>query len=199
MLHRISRLAAWFAVLTFAASLVPFMQAQGNENDKAAAVVVVREFSVGEKAAWPYDVKQLRAQTIAELTSKIGSQANVVAEPRGTTPARLYILDGEIVSWRSGNAAKRILVGMGSGRESADIHYWLTDAQGKKCLSTKTLSGRSFSATPMRVRWDNWRIPSPARLPGGWRTQKCSSSAVVGKQIRDFNSRQHKIHSRRAS
>jgi Domain of unknown function (DUF4410) len=137
MLHRISRLAAGFAALTFAASLVPFVQAQENEKDKAATVVVVREFSVAEKAAWPYDVKQLRAQTIAELTSKIGSQANVVAEPRGTTPTRLYTLDGEIVSWRSGNAAKRILVGMGSGRESADIHYWLTDAQGKKVFEHK--------------------------------------------------------------
>jgi hypothetical protein len=134
MLHRISRLAAAFTVLSFAVSLVPFIQAQEKDKDKAATVVVVREFSVAEKAAWPYDVKQLRAQTIAELTSTIGSQAEVVAETPVSAPARLYTLEEEIISWRSGNAAKRILVGMGSGRESADIHYWLTDAQGKKAF-----------------------------------------------------------------
>ncbi len=109
------------------------MQAQ----DKAATFVVVREFSVAPRAAWPYDVKQLRAQTIAELTSKVGGQAEVVVEPPVSAPPRLYTLYGEILAWRSGNAAKRILVGMGSGRESADIHYWLTDAQGKKVFEHK--------------------------------------------------------------
>jgi hypothetical protein len=38
----------------------------------------------------------------------------------------------EGLAWRPGNRAKRMLVGMGSGRESADIHYWLTDEAGKK-------------------------------------------------------------------
>jgi Domain of unknown function (DUF4410) len=127
MLHRISRLAVGFAVLTLAVSLVPIMHAQ----DKVA-VVVVREFSVGAKAALPYDMKQLQWQTIAELTSKVGNQAGVVATPPTTAPAHLYTLDCEIISWRSGNAAKRMLVGMGSGRESADIRYWLTDQTGKK-------------------------------------------------------------------
>lgn len=132
--HRISSFAAGFAVLTLAVSLVPtIVRAQ----DKALAVVVVREFSVGAKAAWPYDVKQLQSQTVAELTSKVGSQAEVVAAPPASAPAHLYTLEGEIVSWRSGNAAKRLLVGMGSGRESADIRYWLTDAQGKKVFEHK--------------------------------------------------------------
>ena len=134
MLHRISRLAAGFAVLTLAMSQVPtIMQAQ----DKSAAAVVVREFSVAPKAAWPYDVKQLQSQTVAELTSKLGNQADILATPPTTAPARLYTLEGEIVSWRSGNAAKRLIVGMGSGRESADIHYWLTDAQGKRVFEHK--------------------------------------------------------------
>ena len=134
MLHRISRLAAGFAVLTLAMSLVPtIMPAQ----DKSAAAVVVREFSVAPKAAWPYDVKQLQFQTVAELTSKLGNQADILATSPTTAPAHLYTLEGEIVSWRSGNAAKRLIVGMGSGRESADIHYWLTDAQGKRVFEHK--------------------------------------------------------------
>jgi hypothetical protein len=99
--------------------------------------VVVREFTVAAKAAWPYDVKQLQTQTIAELVPKLGNQADIVATPPSTSPARLYTLDGEIVSWRSGNAAKRLIVGMGSGRESAEIHYWLTDGQGKKVFEHK--------------------------------------------------------------
>jgi hypothetical protein len=134
MLHRIFRLAAGFAVLTLAISFVPtIMRAQ----DKASTALVVREFTVAAKASWPYDVKQLQTQTIAELTSKLGSQADILPKPPATAPARLYTLEGEIVSWRSGNAAKRLLVGMGSGRESADIHYWLTDAQGKKVFEHK--------------------------------------------------------------
>jgi hypothetical protein len=113
MSNRISRLAAGFAVLSFAVSLVPILHAQ----DKAATFVVVREFSVAATAAWPYDVKQLRTQTIAELTSKVSGQAEVVVEPPVSAPARLYTLEGEILAWRSGNAAKRILVGMGSASQ----------------------------------------------------------------------------------
>jgi hypothetical protein len=134
MLHRISRLTAAFAVLNLAVSLIPtLMQAQ----DKAYAALVVREFSVAARAAWPYDAKQLQSQTIAELASKLGNQAEILAAPPAARPTHLYTLEGEIVSWRSGNAAKRLLVGMGSGRESADIHYWLTDAQGKKVFEHK--------------------------------------------------------------
>jgi hypothetical protein len=134
MLHKISRFTAGFAALTLAMALVPtLLQAQ----DKTAATLVVREFSVGSKAAWPYDVKQLQTQTIAELISKLGNQANIIATAPSPAPAGVYTLDGEIVSWRSGNAAKRLIVGMGSGRESADIHYWLTDAQGKKIFEHK--------------------------------------------------------------
>jgi hypothetical protein len=46
-------------------------------------------------------------------------------------------LEGEIVSWRPGNRAKRMMIGMGSGRESAEIHYWLTDEQGKRVFEHK--------------------------------------------------------------
>ena len=166
MLHRISRLAAGFAVLTFAVSLVPFMQAQSKEKDKAATVVVVREFSVAEKAAWPYEAKQLRAQTIAELTSRIGGQAEVVAEAPVAAPARLYTLEGEIVSWRSGNAAKRMLVGMGSGRESADIHYWLIDSQGKKVFEHKDTIRAEFFGNAYAASVGQLAHPFASKIAG---------------------------------
>ena len=100
------------------------------------AVLVIRQFTVSSDTAWPYDLKLLQSQTVAELKGKKGS-LQVVSEPPSTTPAHSYTLDGEIVSWRAGNAAKRWVVGMGSGREAADIRYWLTDEQGKRVFEHK--------------------------------------------------------------
>ncbi|MGH9756123.1 MAG: DUF4410 domain-containing protein [Candidatus Acidiferrales bacterium] len=46
--------------------------------------------------------------------------------------ARFAVCHGEVISWHSGNRSARMMVGMGSGRETVEIHYWLTDAAGKK-------------------------------------------------------------------
>jgi hypothetical protein len=102
----------------------------------ARSIVVVREFSVGNKTGWPYDAKQLQSQTVAELRAK-SQNADISVGPPATPRTHSYTLDGEIVSWRPGNRAKRMLVGMGSGRESADIRYWLTDEKGKKLFEHK--------------------------------------------------------------
>src|SRR5262249_61850747 len=45
---------------------------------------------------------------------------------------RYFTLSGEILQWRPGNRAERWAVGMGTGRETAKIRYWLTDPSGKK-------------------------------------------------------------------
>jgi hypothetical protein len=79
--------------------------------------------------AWPYDGKQLQAQLAAELQTKQGKKFAVVTEPPGT--GRYFVLNCEVLEWHPGNAAKRILVGMGSGRESAKIRYSVADAGGK--------------------------------------------------------------------
>src|SRR5215467_7599086 len=102
----------------------------------ARTAVIVREFTVSEKTSWPYELKQLQSQTIAELKGK-ASNVDVLVGPPATSRTHTYTLDGEIVSWRAGNAAKRWVVGMGSGREAADIHYWLTDDQGKRVFEHK--------------------------------------------------------------
>lgn len=100
-------------------------------------VIVVHPFAVNSDVAWPYDVKQMQTQTVAELKAKANKEYEIVtdlpAEPHGT----VYVLDGEVTGWRPGNRAKRMLVGMGSGRESADIHYWLTDVSNKKTFEHK--------------------------------------------------------------
>jgi hypothetical protein len=89
-------------------------------------VLVVHAFSVGSTVAWPYEGKQLQTQTVAELKAKPLAQFDVVAEgPSGAT-AHVYTLDGEVLSWQAGNRAKRLVVGMGSGRETSEISL-LTD------------------------------------------------------------------------
>ena len=58
----------------------------------------------------------------------------------------MYTLNGEFKAWQPGNAAKRILVGMGSGRESSVISYQLTDAPGKKVVEhTDTIRTNFYS------------------------------------------------------
>jgi hypothetical protein len=99
-------------------------------------VIVVHAFTTASNVAWPYDMKQMQTQTLAELKAKLSSRYEIVADPP-TTTQKVYTLDGEVTGWRSGNAAKRLLVGMGSGRESADLHFWVTDFSGKMLLERK--------------------------------------------------------------
>jgi len=53
-------------------------------------------------------------------------------------------LNAEIVSWRAGNAAKRFLVGFGSGRESMDVQYRVTDTTGKEFVTRKDTIRTNF-------------------------------------------------------
>lgn len=95
-------------------------------------VLVVRAFQLAPGLTWPYDMKQLKSQTIAELKIKDGEHFRVIGEPPGKPEATVYTLHGEVVFWHAGNRAQRMLVGLGSGRETAKIHYWLVDENGKR-------------------------------------------------------------------
>jgi hypothetical protein len=115
-------------LVAFLLALAPtLLQAQEKKS------LVVNTFTVAANVPFPYDLKQLQIQTVTELKIKDSQYFDVAAEvPAGQTAA--YTLDGEIKSWHAGNRAKRMMVGMGSGRETAEIHYWLTDASGKKAF-----------------------------------------------------------------
>ncbi len=94
-------------------------------------ILVVHVFTVAKNVAWPYDMNQLQAQTVAQLKLKYGQNVDVVTEaPKGA--GRVYTLDGEVLKWHPGNRATRLIVGLGSGREMAKIHYWLSDQSGEK-------------------------------------------------------------------
>ena len=101
------------------------------------SVIVVNLFTAAANVSWPYDMKDLQRQTVAEMKTKLRTQFDIVTEAPVVTPEHLYTLNGEVVGWRAGNAAKRAFIGMGSGREAADIHYWITDQTGEKRLDKK--------------------------------------------------------------
>jgi uncharacterized protein DUF4410 len=101
------------------------------------SVIVVNTFTAAASVSWPYDMAELQRQTIAEMKTKLGAQFDIVAEAPVIAPEHVYTLNGEVVGWRAGNAAKRFLIGMGSGREAADIHYWMTNQTGEKVMDKK--------------------------------------------------------------
>lgn len=93
--------------------------------------LVVHVFSVPTGVQWPYDTKQFQMATVAELKAKCGTRAEVVTDT-AENRTKVLILEGEILSWKAGNRATRLMVGLGSGRETAKIHFYLNDASGKK-------------------------------------------------------------------
>jgi len=93
--------------------------------------IVVQSFTTAPNASWPYDTRQMAAQTAAELQAKLGKTFTVGTEASAECQ-KIYSLGGEIVEWHPGNRAKRMLVGMGSGRETAKIHFWLDAPSSKR-------------------------------------------------------------------
>jgi Domain of unknown function (DUF4410) len=123
-----------FAFVTFA--ILPL-----NAQDKPT--IVVQEFTTATGVSWPYEMKQMVTQTVAELQYKDGGTFDVNSEaPTGR--ARVYTLNGEVLEWNPGNRAKRVMVGYGSGRETAKIHYWLSDQTGKKVFEREDIIRAEF-------------------------------------------------------
>jgi uncharacterized protein DUF4410 len=121
-----------------------FSTADGSSQVKR--VIVVEPFTLAAGVELPYDVKQLQAAVVADLKVQIGKEFDVVAEAPTAPQGSVYKLTAEITGWRPGNAAKRLLVGMGSGRESSDIHYRLTDSSGQQVIdSTDTIRTNFYS------------------------------------------------------
>jgi hypothetical protein len=106
--------------------------------------LVVHAFTVAQGVELPYDMKLLQTQLIAELKVELGKDYNVITEPPSSPEGAGYALDGIITGWRAGNAAKRMFVGMGSGRESSDIEFHVTDSSGKKLLERKETIRTNF-------------------------------------------------------
>jgi len=97
-------------------------------------VIVVQAFTAASDVTLPYDMKLIHTQLLAEFKVMLGKEFAIVAEPPTTGQGTVYTLDAEITGWRPGNAAKRLIVGLGSGREASDIQYRVTDGSGTKVL-----------------------------------------------------------------
>jgi Domain of unknown function (DUF4410) len=109
-------------------------------------VIVVNTFTKAAGVELPYDMKLLQTQLLPEFKVMLGKQFDVVSEAPTTPQGTVYTLDGEITAWRPGNAAKRILVGLGSGREASDIQFRVTDGSGKQVLDrNETIRTNFFS------------------------------------------------------
>lgn len=107
-------------------------------------VIVVQVFTAASGVDLPYDMKLMHPQLVAEFKVMLGKEFGIVAEAPTTPQGTVYTLDAEITAWRPGNAAKRILVGLGSGREASDIQYRVTDGSGKKVLERKDTIRTNF-------------------------------------------------------
>jgi hypothetical protein len=106
--------------------------------------LVIHAFTVAPGVELPYDMKLLQAQMVAELKVELGKDYNVISDSPTASEGTGYALHGVITGWRPGNAAKRMLVGMGSGRESSDIDFHVSDGSGKKVIERKETIRTNF-------------------------------------------------------
>ncbi len=91
-------------------------------------------------------MKQLQIQTVAELQNMEAKKYAVTSEmPSSNNHA--FTLTVQILEWHPGNAAKRALVGMGTGRESAKIQFALIDPNGKKVFEHEDTIRTEFYAS----------------------------------------------------
>jgi len=107
-------------------------------------VLVVQVFTTAAGVNLPYDMKLMQAQIIPEFKVMLGKEFDVVAEAPAAPARSVYTLNAEITDWRPGNAAKRLLVGMGSGREASDVQYRVTDTTGKSVVERKDTIRTNF-------------------------------------------------------
>jgi hypothetical protein len=107
-------------------------------------IIVVEPFTTSANVNLPYDAKAMQGQLVAELKVMLGKDYDVVAEAPAAAQGNIYTLKTEITAWHAGNAAKRLLVGLGSGRESADIAYQVTDKSDKKVIERKDTIRTNF-------------------------------------------------------
>ena len=107
-------------------------------------VLVVQAFTTAPDVTLPYDMKLLQTQLVAELKVMLAKELDVVADSPSAATGSVHSLSGEITSWRAGNAAKRILVGLGSGREALDLQYRVSDASSKQVAGSKDTIRTNF-------------------------------------------------------
>jgi hypothetical protein len=108
--------------------------------------LIVRPLTAAADVVLPYDLPQLHDQIVAEFEVMLGKDFEIASEPPAPPHGRLYTLDVEITRWQAGNTVKRLIVGLGSGREAADIHYRVDDQSGNTVLDRRDTIRTQFYA-----------------------------------------------------
>src|SRR5712691_4368124 len=55
-------------------------------------VIVVQVFTAASDVVWPYDMKQMQAQIVAEFKVTLGKDFDIVAEAPSTPPSKVFTL-----------------------------------------------------------------------------------------------------------
>jgi len=106
--------------------------------------LVVNAFTKADGVELPYDMAIIQSQLVAELKVMIGKDFEVASSAPASPEGTVYTLDGQFKAWHPGNAAKRMIVGLGSGRESSDISYQVADATGSKVVARQDTIRTNF-------------------------------------------------------
>lgn len=114
--------------------IVAIALATAGLSSQGKPMIVVQPFTVAPGVKLPYDMEVLQAQLVAEFDVMLGKQFDIVAERPASPPDTIYTLEAEIAAWRPGNAAKRLLVGLGTGREASELRYRIIDRSGQTVL-----------------------------------------------------------------
>src|SRR5437763_1110961 len=70
----------------------------------------------------------------ANVRLQLGKEFDVIEPTSAGAGGGVFAIDGEITGWNPGNAAKRIIIGLGSGRESTDLRFRVTNSSGQNVL-----------------------------------------------------------------
>ena len=116
-----------------------------DKSSQGKTALVVDTFTAAPSMAWPYDMKLLQTETVAELRAKDGQKFNIGAEAAADgTPG--YRLQGEVTEWHPGNRHDSLLVG---------------DRDGEKGFRPHRHHSRRVLG--QRLRWLGGRISAPVR------------------------------------
>ena len=124
--------------------VVGFILSTVGLSSQGKPAIVIEAFTAATGVELPYDLKLMQTQLVAEFKVMLGKDFDIITDPAASAPDSVYTLGGEITGWRPGNAAKRLVIGMGSGREASDIQYRVTDASGKKVVERKDTVRTNF-------------------------------------------------------
>lgn len=127
----------------------------------ALPVLVIHPFTAKQGVDWPYDFGMLQKATIKKVQDKMQQRAQVVAAAPAAGAAPAYTLDGQIVRMFQRNNLSATAGGLASNDEIISVHYWLTDASGRK-LFDKT----STYTTPSTGSFSDAEIGTPGPMAG---------------------------------